>query len=332
MSNSLPPRMGETDPQRYDSAMVPQPTRTVRILLQTTTPRASDDWSAESFSLLAQHLTSLREEGTRFDVTLRNREAAQDSDDPMLASLDRSTFDELWLFALDTGDGLKAADCLGITRFRQRGGGILAVRDHQDMGISLCTLGGIGAANHFQSKNPETDPARRISDDRGTPSISWPNYHSGKNGDFQRISRVEPSHELLRNPDSPSGWIEHFPSHPHEGAVDAPPGQDARVIARGASLATGRPVNLAVAYESKKDADGSILGRGVAESSFHHFVDYNWDTSRGAPSFVTEPEGQGMKTNPRALADIKRYVRNLAFWLTPPSRLSPGPVGLSVRP
>ncbi len=185
------------------------------------------------------------------------------------------------------------------------------------MGVSLCALGEIGAAHHFQTKNPEPDPARLTSDDRGTPSILWPNYHSGKNGDFHRIARVEPSHPLLRNPDSPSGWIDFFPSHPHEGAVNAPPGDEARVIATGTSLATGRPFNLAVAFESSKDDNGNTLGRAVAESSFHHFADYNWDTSRGAPSFVTEPEGQGMRNEPRALTDIKRYVHNLAFWLAP---------------
>jgi hypothetical protein len=289
--------------------------RTIRILVQTTTPGGSDDWSIESLSLLQGHLASLREDETRFEVTARNR--ASSGDDPILRSLDRSSFDELWLFALDTGSGLTAADCRGITLFRQRGGGILATRDHQDMGMSLCALGGIGEAHHFHTKNPESDAARLAPDDRETPSISWPNYHSGRNGDCHRIARAEPAHDLLTNPESPSGWIEFFPSHPHEGAVDAPPGNGARVIASATSLSTGRPFNQVVAFESREDEDGNRLGRGVAESSFHHFADYNWDTSRGAPSFVTEPEGQGMRSEPRALPDIKRYVRNLAFWLAP---------------
>ena len=34
-------------------------------------------------------------------------------------------------------------------------------------------------------------------DDVETKSISWPNYHSGSNGDFQRITPVGPVHELL---------------------------------------------------------------------------------------------------------------------------------------
>lgn len=109
------------------------------------------------------------------------------------------------------------------------------------MGSSLCTLGGVGRAHFFQTQNPEPDPDRRSADDLGTPAISWPNYHSGRNGDFQRIRPLEPFHELLKNPDSPRDVIEYFPSHPHEGAVGVPEGETAaRVIAAGMSLATGR--------------------------------------------------------------------------------------------
>jgi hypothetical protein len=292
--------------------------RRVRILIQTTTSGGPDDWSVASLSLLAEHLASIKEGGASFEVTARNREAPAEKDDPILSTLDRSPYDELWLFALDTGTGLTPADCGGIARFRQRGGGILVTRDHQDMGSSLCTLGGIGRAHFFQTRNPEPEAERRAPDDRGTPTISWPNYHSGQNGDFQRIQPVKPIHPLLSNPLSPSGVIEYFPSHPHEGAVRVPADEtSARVVARGRSLTTGRTFNLAVAFERAPNGSDNRLGRGIAESSFHHFADYNWDTSRGAPSFVTEPEGAGMKTEPRAVQDIKRYVRNAAFWLAP---------------
>jgi hypothetical protein len=292
--------------------------RTLRVLVQTTTPGAPDDWSIDRLTLLRDTLSEVRADGLSVDVTARNRPGAPGEPDPVLSRLDETDFDELWLFALDPGDGLTTADCEGITRFRQRGGGILATRDHQDMGSSLCTLGGIGAAHYFQSKNPEPLEERRTADDSETPTISWPNYHSGRNGDFQRIQRTDPPHELLANPDSESGWIERFPAHPHEGAVGVPPGEaGARVIATGTSQSTGREFNLAVAFDRVGDSHGDTLGRGVAESSFHHFADYNWDTSRGAPSSVTEPEGDGMRRDPRALTDIRRYVRNLAVWLAP---------------
>ena len=299
--------------------------RPVRILLQTTIPTTADDWSIERFSLLREHLASLKDDAgnSLCDVTARDREADARGNDPVLSTLDASDFDELWLFAVDAGDGLTKEDCAGITRFRQRGGGILATRDHQDLGSSLCTLGGIGRAHFFHTQNPEPDESRRNSDDTATKSISWPNYHSGRNGDYQKIEPVEPLHELLRNPATASGVIENFPAHPHEGAVGVPEDErDARVIAVGHSAVTGRPFNLVVAFESAKDKHGNLLGRAVAESSFHHFVDYNWDTGAGCPSFVEEAPGDGYEKEPRALEDIKTYVRNLAAWLALPAQAS----------
>ena len=294
--------------------------RPVRILLQTTIPAAEDDWNIERFALLREHLASLTDDGGSplYEVVARDREADASGDDLVMAALDRSNFDELWLFAVDTGNGLSRGDCAGITRFRRRGGGILATRDHQDLGSSLCALGGLGAAHFFHSRNPEPDESRWSRDDTQTESISWPNYHSGRNGDCQRIQPVGSVHELLRDPAS-SGVIEYFAAHPHEGAVGVPAEErNARVIATGTSQTTGRVFNLVVAFDRARDADGNLLGRGIAESSFHHFADYNWDTDRGAPSFVTEPLGDGIKREPRALDHIKVYVRNLAAWLARP--------------
>jgi len=293
-------------------------TKPIRILLQTTIPFAEDDWHIGRFSLLRNHLASLKDEAGNplYEVVARNREQDAAGNEPVLSALDKSNFDELWLFAVDTGDGLTVTDCQGITRFRQRGGGILTTRDHQDLGTSLCTLGGIGSAHFFHSRNPEPDTSRHVPDDPYTTSISWPNYHSGANGDYQAIT-VQVPHEVLRNPASPTGFIEFFPAHPHEGAVGVPQDEEqARVIATGQSQVTGRPFNLVVAFESRRDSHGNTLGHGIAESSFHHFVDYNWDTDSGCPSFLIEPPGDGYKRNPQALEDIKTYVSNVARWLS----------------
>jgi hypothetical protein len=290
----------------------------IHILLQTTISETPDNWHIGRFSLLRSFLESQtdKEGALLFSVTARNRLGV--ASDPVLSTLDRSDFDELWLFAVDVGDGLPAADCAGITRFRQRGGGLLIARDHEDLGSSICDLGGVGRAHFFHSKNPEPDESRHVRDDTETASISWPNYHSGSNGDYQRITPLEPVHELLLNPASRSGVVEFFPAHPHEGAVDVPSGQPAaRIIATSQSLTTGRRFNLAVAFERTADEHGDFLGRAVAESSFHHFVDYNWDVKKGRPSFVTERPGDGVEKDPARLDDIKAYVRNLALWLAP---------------
>src|SRR6266571_8994549 len=152
----------------------------IRILLQTTIPMIADDWNIDRFSLLREHLSSLRDKQGRIlcEVTVRNREPDADGNDKILSRLDGTDFDELWLFAVDTGDGLTAADCQGITRFRQRGSGILATRDHQDLGSSLCTLGGVGRAHFFHTRNADPDESRHMRDDQDTKKISWPNYHS----------------------------------------------------------------------------------------------------------------------------------------------------------
>jgi hypothetical protein len=292
-------------------------TSPIRILMQTTIPFAEDDWHIGRFSLLRDELASLKDDSGKslYEVTTRDRETDEAGNDPLLSTLDMTDFQELWLFAIDQGDGLTVTDCQGITRFRQRGGGIMATRDHQDLGTSLCTLGGIGRAHFFHSMHPEPDPSRHVPDDPYTTSISWPNYHSGANGDYQKIT-VAVEHELMRNPASPGGLIEFFPAHPHEGAVGVPEGEaQARVIATGKSEVTGRTFNLVVAFESSVDNHGNQLGRGIAESSFHHFVDYNWNTDMGCPSFLVEPPGDGYKRNPQALEDIKRYVGNAARWL-----------------
>jgi hypothetical protein len=292
----------------------------LRILLQTTITPTSDDWSIARFSLLHQYLVSLKDElgNPLCEVISRDRPSDANGNDPILSTLDSSDFDELWLFAVDTGDGIGDRDCEGITKFRRRGGGLLTTRDHMDLGSSLCNLAGIGSAHFFHTKNLEPDLSRHCIDDPYTTSISYPNYHSGRNGDYQKISVLEPSHPLISSPESPTGQIEFLPAHPHEGAVGVPNHSNARVIAIGKSLVTDRPFNLMVAFEREKDEQGNLLGRAVAESTFHHFCDYNWDVAMGCPSFVTEPPGNTMQTEPQAIADLQTYLRNLAIWLAPP--------------
>lgn len=282
----------------------------IRILLQTTIPPTADDWSIARFSRLAEHLRTTEDAQGRalFEVTPRDRDALG-APDRVLSTLDRMDFDQMWIFAVDIGNGLTPEDCAAISRFRAKGGGLMVTRDHMDMGSSICSLGGVGAAHHFHTRNIDPEAPREV-DDPYTRSILWPNFHSGSNGDFQTVDVVSPPHPVLLNPEAPAGLIRYLPSHPHEGAVSAPAGHAARVIAKGRSKITGRVFNLAVAFESENG-----MGRAIAESTFHHFADYNWEPARGAPSFVTEPAGDGLKRDPAAKADVLRYARNIALWL-----------------
>lgn len=282
-----------------------------KILLQTTIVPTRDDWSITRFSQLIELLGRARaEDGTKlFDVTARDR-GPIGAPDPVLSRLERSEFDQLWLFAVDTGNGLTSEDCDAISKFRQSGRGLMVTRDHMDLGSSVCTLGGVGAAHCFHTRNPDPDPETHVRDDPYTAEISWPNFHSGANGDYQAIVPVLPLHPVLADPASPTGAIRCLPAHPHEGAVRAPDGADARIIATGTSKASGRTFNIAVAFEA-----GAGGGRAIAQSTFHHFADYNWDVRAGGPSFVTEPPGTGLVDNPSAMADTRLYALNLASWL-----------------
>ena len=277
-----------------------------KILLQTTIPNVTNDWNVARFSLLVDEL---RRAG--HVVTARNRDDVEH--DSYLSALDTLDYDQLWLFAVDTGGGLSARDAAGIVRFRARGGGILTARDHDDLGACLLALGSIGRLNHFHTENVEPD-ARR--DDHGTPSIGFPNYHSGSNGNYQPLFPAEPVHELLHTTKTESGVVEWCPAHPHEGAVSAPEDNPyARVIACGQSVVTGRRFNLAVCVDDEPADDGRVLGRVVACSTFHHFADMNWDSRLGAPSFVTEPFGDEIRNDGSRLDAFKDVVRNIARWL-----------------
>ncbi|MBB3475745.1 hypothetical protein [Sphingomonas sp. BK345] len=285
----------------------------IRILLQTTIPERQDDWHIDRFSMLRAHLEGLRDPSGRrlTDVTARNR-LPPGLSDPVLSDLPRQGFDQVWLFGVDEGDGLDGDDCAAISAFRRAGGGLLVARDHMDLGSSFRGLEGIGAANHFHSHNPEADPARQRRDDLDTAEILWPNYHSGANGDYQVITIEGDPHPVMLDPTSPTGTIRYLPSHPHEGSVSAPPDdRTARVIASGTSVVTGVRFNIAVAFEPE---DGS--GRAVAQSTFHHFTDLNWDPGCGCPSFVTEPAGRGMVDHLPAGQSVRRYVTNLTHWLS----------------
>ena len=287
----------------------------VKILLQTTIPYASDDWNIGRFSLLADHLRSLGDgqDSPLYEVTTRDHEPDAAGSDPFLMNLAESDIDEIWLFGVDAGNGLTKSECGAITKFRQRGGGIFSARDHNDLGSSLCTLGGVGPAHYFHNTNPDPDPDRNRRDDVITTSIDYPNYHSGANGDYQKVTSLV-EHELLKRPDG--RLIEYFPAHPHEGGIGAPMNDEsARVIATGMSQVTGRPFNLIVAFERHTDAHSNHLGRAIADSSFHHFVDYNWNISKGCPSFLEEPPGSEVASDPARLDDVKTYVANVARWL-----------------
>jgi len=282
-----------------------------RVLVKTTIGTLADDWHVGRFSLLTEHLRSLKDSsgGVLYAVAARDRSVNQKGDDTDLVKLADGAYDQLWLIGADETGALTSGDIDNVAQFRRRGGGVLLTRDHQDLGACLTRLGALGATQYFQTANPDPDESHRCCDDLETPSISWPNYHSGANGDLQMISAVHPVHALMR--DASGTAIRRLPAHPHEGSVGVPTAlrHVARVVAEGRSLTTGAAFNLCVAVEEPG------MGRAVSDSSFHHFCDYNWNPRMGCPSFVNEPAAEDVLSSPDALDDGHRYVENIAAWL-----------------
>jgi hypothetical protein len=66
-------------------------------------------------------------------------------DDLVLSHIYELNIDQLWLMAVDVGDGLTTtADAYAIQRFRENGGGVLTARGHHDLGRCLSRLGSLG--------------------------------------------------------------------------------------------------------------------------------------------------------------------------------------------
>lgn len=269
------------------------------ILLKTTVPHRPDNWHIGHFSRLAEHLRALTDEhgAPLFAVDARDRVEDERGNDPELVYIAQSAYRQLWLFAVEEEDGLSFADLMGINLFRQQGGGLLLSRGPGDTGASLYLLDTVGAAQCFNTVNPEADPDRRCSD---RDDQDWPCHDAGAAGTMQSIQALEPVHSLLRRDDG--RVIRQLPASPTEGAVEVPEtaGQFARVIATGQSRRSGRAFNIAVAFERREDRWGELVGRAVAEASFQRFSDFPGDPEADFPG---------------AMADTLAYYRNIALWL-----------------
>ncbi len=282
-----------------------------KILFKTTVEDDENDWCSARFQLLKRTL-----ENAGFVVESRDRINDQSGNDVDFKSLTESDYDQLWIFAVEGNDGgLTREDAKHIDAFRRQGKGCMLTRDHMNVGNTLVHIPEIGPAHHFHTVNPEPNKERQRRDDTVNMELDWPNYHSGLNGSIQEIGIVDKAHPLIQ---SNGELIRYFPTHPHEGAISIPKGteQYASVIAEGKSKLSGLNFDLIIAFESHIDKENNSYGRAVMHSSFHHFADYNWDTSKGCPDFVFEPVGNEMSKSPQAQDDIRVYSVNLANWLS----------------
>jgi len=247
--------------------MTATPTKPIRILLQTTIAYDEDDWHVGRFSLLRDELAGMTDAGGTplAEVTARNREPDANGIDPVLSTIDRSDYDQVWIIGVDAGGdtGISADECAALSKFRRNGGAIFSTRDHQDLGVSLCNLGGIGAAHYFHSAHPDPDPDRNRRDDPYTPTIDFPNYHSGSNGDVQHVRPVGPVHPdgriMLTADGTLSGRARRLPFARNTGhiAVLARRGNETMVTL---VAATGLPISQTTSLAGEPRDDVSFDG------------------------------------------------------------------------
>lgn len=253
-------------------------------------------------------------------------------------------FHEVWLFGVSaTAPYLQGAELQALTKFMNNGGGVLAMGDHEDLGLGLC--GNVPRVKSMrkwwfntvppgQQKAPDStdltrndtvqliggvDPGFDGQSD-GTPQPIYPAYRYGHHW-WRPWRRFRYPHPVLCGP---RGAITVFPDHPHEGDCIVPPVLDAaeypggvapEIIARGRNvvgrtkggytITDPRAFGLLGAYDGHKPAAG--VGRVLVDSTWHHWFNINLLGLDAVPHTT-------------AYKDILAFFRNVAVWLAPKER------------
>jgi hypothetical protein len=287
----------------------------------------------------------------RFDFSLQTR-SSMASTAPGFSGFSFSDaslagFHEVWLFGVSTAAPyLQGLELAALTKFMNDGGGVLAMGDHEDLGLGLC--GNVPRVKSMrkwwydlplppgEQRAPDSTNLTRndtvqlippMNSDPGTggqsdslPQTIYPNYRFGHNWWHP--------HRFFRYPHpvlcGPRGAITVFPDHAHEGdcivpavldAVEYPGGVAPEVIARGRNV-VGRTKGGFTITDPREFGllgayDGHVaaanVGRALVDSTWHHWFNINLVGLNATPHSV-------------AYKDILAYFRNVAVWLAPKER------------
>ena len=253
-------------------------------------------------------------------------------------SLDK--FDEVWLIGVETGAPyLSAQEVATIEAFMDSGGGVLAMGDHEDLGLGLC--GGIKRVRSMRKwwfENPAPPPGMLIApddtnldrNDTQQPPLPGSQEDTIPQPIFPRYKYAWPffkpilMHQRYPHPIlcGPRGAIKVFPDHLHEGdcimpdpafAGEFPGGVPVEIVADGKNviaekagyvISVDRPFGLLGAWDGHEPA--ADMGRVVVDSTWHHWFNLNLVRLRAAGG--------------RNYDDILAAFRNIAIWLAPKAR------------
>jgi hypothetical protein len=250
-------------------------------------------------------------------------------------------FDELWLFGFSSSAPYLSTTAplnepAEIHAFMDRGGGVLAMGDHEALGLGLC--GGIKrvrsmrkwwfnsppppagmhvAPNQFTLDRNDTQQLPSNNETDAVPQPIYPNYRFFTPFWRPWWMRQKYPHPILCGP---RGAITVMPDHPHEGdcilpsatnAAEFTGGVPVEVIARGRNvigrnkggyvITDDREFGLLGVWDGHQPAANQ--GRIVVDSTWHHWFNMNL---------------RGLRTaGGNNYRDILAFFRNVAIWLAP---------------
>lgn len=252
-----------------------------------------------------------------------------------------SGFDELWLFGFSSSAPYLITDATlnepaEIHAFMDRGGGVLAMGDHEALGLGLC--GGIKrirsmrkwwfnsppppagmqvAPNQFTLDRNDTQQLPSNSETDNVPQPIYPNFRYFTPFWRPWWMRQKYPHPILCGP---RGAITVMPDHPHEGdcilpspanAAEFTGGVPVEVIARGRNVIGRNKAGYVITDDREFGLlgvwDGHLpaanQGRIVVDSTWHHWFNMNL---------------RGLRTTGgNNYRDILAFFRNVAVWLAP---------------
>lgn len=252
-------------------------------------------------------------------------------------------FDELWLFGVKTGAPyLQPAEIAAVEAFMDAGGGVLAMGDHEDLGLGLCgQIKRVRSMRKWWFQSPPPPAGMQVAPDSTnlsrndtvhavipggdvnlgqqndtTPQTILPNYRYAWNWWWPR-HRVKYPHPVLCGP---RGAIQVMPDHQHEGdcilpdaafAAEYPGGVPVEIIARGRNV-VGRTKGGFTVTDPREfgligawDGHDARAGKGrvIVDSTWHHWFNVNLVGLRAE--------------NGNEYKDVLAYFRNVAIWLAP---------------
>lgn len=294
---------------------------------------------------------------SNYQVTLGHRSTIIPSTNPLVVnqisnfnfqtSVTLNDFDQVWLFGINPGSGLPAAELTVVENYMNGGGGLFATGDHGSLGSSLCgNITRVKDMRYWGDTPPgspndvnEVSMTGKRRNDTNRPMIGDATslYFDNQSDATPQTIAVRTfgagmPHPVLSISTTirPSGIIDIMPDHPHEGEVKpatsftvnnvtVPTQIIATSFVLGGSTTNGGNFGKALTephcFPSIAVWDGRLanVGRIVVDSTWHHFVNINLN---GVGSAGSDLPGQQPGLSAADFAVVRRYYMNTSLWMS----------------